>query len=102
MSNRLFCTLPYAVMAASVGLSGFVALAPAPDRPIAAFFPPWWTVERTFSAAAISGAPIVRFGGLSNVVVLSPAMPDLSRRLWQAGAWLLLDAQAVGACTEPV
>jgi hypothetical protein len=102
MSNRLFRTLPYAVMAASVGLSGFVALAPAPDRPIAAIFPPWWPAERIFSAAAISGAPIVRFGGFPNIVVLSPGVPDLSRRLREAGAWLLLDAQAVGACAEPV
>jgi hypothetical protein len=102
MGNRSFRIFPYAILAASVGLGGIAALAPSPDRPIAAVFPPWWTAERAFSAAALSGAPIIRFAGLPNILVLASGVPDLSRRLRAAGALLLLDAQAVGACAAKV
>jgi hypothetical protein len=98
MHCRLFRLVPYALMAVSIALTAMVALAPMPNRPVAAFFPPWWSAERTFGAAARSGAPIVRFGSFTGILVLAAGEPELFRRLHEAGAWLLLDAQALGAC----
>jgi hypothetical protein len=98
MQVRLFRSVPYLLLAASVVLSGIVTLAPAPNRPVAAFFPPWWSAERSFVAAAAAGGAIIRFGGIPSVLVLASGTPDLTGRLRLAGAWLLLDARAIGAC----
>jgi hypothetical protein len=87
---------------ASVGLTGMAALGPKPGRPVAAVFPPWWTAERTFNAASLTGGSIVRFGGLASILVLTSGTPDLHARLHDAGAWVLLDAQALGGCTTIV
>jgi hypothetical protein len=90
--------IPNTILAASVGLTTIVGLAPAPDHPIAAVFPPWWIAQQSFSAAAQAGVPIVRTGAFANILVLASGIPDLPRRLRSAGAWLLLDAQALGRC----
>jgi hypothetical protein len=95
---RLHFLVPYATLAASIMAMAFVALAPVPNHPIAAVFPPWWTAARGFQAAALSGAPIVRTGAFVNILVLSPGEPDLPARLRAAGAWLVLDAKALGGC----
>ena len=41
------------------------------DAPVAAVFPPGWSVERSFAAAASAGAAILSPGGWSNVVVVA-------------------------------
>ncbi|MGD0108654.1 MAG: hypothetical protein ABSC06_32135 [Rhodopila sp.] len=73
MHHHLFRIVPYAVMAASLGLSGMTALAPVPNRPVAAFFPQWWSADSTFGAAARSGAPIVSFAAFASIPVRAPA-----------------------------
>ena len=98
MQRSLFRTVPYLLLTVSVVLSGMVTLAPVPNRPVAAFFPPWWSAERSFVAAAAAGEAIIRFGGIPSVLVLASGTPDLTGRLRVAGAWLLLDARAIGAC----
>jgi hypothetical protein len=102
---RLPRAVPYLVLVASVGLTGMTTLAPRPDRPIAAIFPPWWSPARAFTAAAQSGGEIVRVGALPTILVMAPSgsdpsQSDLPRLLRNAGALLLLDAQALGACSE--
>ena len=91
--------IPYTILAASVGLTAAAALAPSPNHPIAAIFPPWWTARQSFTAAAQAGAPIVRTGAFPNILVLAAGSPGLSQRLHAAGAWLLLDAKALAACS---
>jgi hypothetical protein len=102
MRHPLLRILPFAMTVASVGLTGMAALGPEPGRPVAAVFPPWWTGERAFSAASLTGGSIVRFGGLASILVLTSATPDFNQRLHDAGAWVLLDAQAFGGCATTV
>ncbi len=52
------------------------------------------------SAAASAGA-VLRYGNFGFVVVVLPSRPVARRELSQAGAWLLLDPQALGLCTTP-
>jgi hypothetical protein len=95
---RRHCLIPYTILAASVGLAAASGLAPSSDHPVAAIFPPWWTAKQSFAAAAQAGAPIVRTGAFANILVLASDQPGLAKRLYAAGAWLLLDAQALAAC----
>jgi hypothetical protein len=95
---RRHFTIPYTILAVSVGLTAASGLAPSPNHPVAAIFPPWWTAEQSFTAAAQAGAPIVRTGAFANILVLTSGSPGLSQRLHAAGAWLLLDAEALAAC----
>jgi hypothetical protein len=76
-----------------LGMSG-----PRPARPVAVLFPPWWSAERSVAAAARAELAILRFGGLPGIVVLAPLTPFAAARLRQAGAWLVLDAEAGSGC----
>jgi hypothetical protein len=83
-----------------VGTAGLSLLpSDAVDAPIAAVFPPWWSAERSFAAAA-SGGAIVREGAWSNILVVKPADGDAASRLYAAGAWLLVDPKALDACLK--
>ena len=68
------------------------------DNVVAVIFPPWWTAERTFAAAASAEASIVRAGGFSSVLVVQPAAVNGLERLYRAGAWLSVNPTGVGAC----
>jgi hypothetical protein len=68
------------------------------DTVVAVVFPPWWNAARVFAAAASAGAAIVRVGGISSVLVVQPAARDGLERLRDAGAWFVVNPQAVGAC----
>jgi hypothetical protein len=72
----------------------------APGAPVAAVFPPWWSAERSFAAAASAGGAIVREGAWSNILVVTPGEGDFTRRLYAAGAWLLVDPKALDACLK--
>jgi hypothetical protein len=72
----------------------------AAGAPIAAVFPPWWSAERSFAAAASAGGAIVREGAWSNILVVMPGDGDFAHRLQAAGAWLLLDPRALDACLK--
>ena len=92
------CWLPCVALAAgSLLASGALALGPPASGPVAALFPPWWSATRALVAAASAGTP-VRFGAAAFVVVVMPDTQDAASRLRRAGAWVLLDPQALGGC----
>jgi hypothetical protein len=65
---------------------------------VAVAFPPWWTVQHSFSAAASAGADIVRTTAIPSLLVVKPESRDGLFRLREAGALLTLDPQAIAAC----
>jgi hypothetical protein len=68
---------------------------PMPDGPVAAIFPPWWDSASSIAASGNAG-PVIRLGAADFVVVV--AATD-RQRLWQDGAWLLLDPMVAGGCS---
>jgi hypothetical protein len=65
---------------------------------VAVAFPPWWSAERTFLAAASADAAIVRMTAVPSVLVVRPDQHDGLARLRKAGVWLAIDPQAIAAC----
>ena len=89
-----------AVMSVFVAVGiGMGTMGPLPGQPVAALFPPWWSASEAFAAAASAHATIIRRGAWPTLVIAAAAGPDLSKRLRGAGAWLILDARALGACS---
>lgn len=70
---------------------------PPATGPLAVLFPPWWSATEALRAAATAGTP-VRFGAAGFVVVIMPDGPNAVRRLRRAGAWAVVDPQALGGC----
>src|SRR5215813_11942142 len=65
---------------------------------VAVAFPPWWSAERTFLAAASADAAIVRMTAIPSLLVVRPDQHDGLARLRKAGVWLAIDPQAIAAC----
>ena len=65
---------------------------------VAVAFPPWWSAEQTFRAAASADAAIVRMTALPSLLVVRPDRRDGLARLHEAGAWFAIDPQAIAAC----
>lgn len=65
---------------------------------VAVAFPPWWSAQRSLSAAARADAAIVRTTAIPSMLIVRPDSPDGLTRLRQAGVWLALDPQAIAAC----
>jgi hypothetical protein len=65
---------------------------------VAVAFPPWWSDQQVFLAAASANAAIVRGTALSGLLVVRPDDNDGLTRLHKAGAWLIMDPQAIAAC----
>ena len=65
---------------------------------VAVAFPPWWSTEQTFNAAASADAAIVRMTAVPSLLVVRPDQHDGLNRLRNAGAWLAMDPQAIAAC----
>jgi hypothetical protein len=65
---------------------------------VAVAFPPWWSTQQVFEAAGSAKAAIVRATALPTLLVVRPDDHDGLARLHDAGAWLVMDAQAVSAC----
>ena len=65
---------------------------------VAVAFPPWWSAERAFLAAASADAAIVRMTAIPSLLVVRPDQHDGLERLRKAGAWLAVDPQAIAAC----
>jgi hypothetical protein len=65
---------------------------------VAAAFPPWWSTQQVMLAAASADAALVRTTALSSLLVVQLNEHDGLARLRNAGAWLVIDPQAVSAC----
>jgi hypothetical protein len=85
-------------------IAGFVAVAvlSLQVRPgteiVAVAFPPWWSTEQAFQAAASADAAIVRMTAIPSLLVVRPDQHDGLTRLRKAGAWLTMDPRAIAAC----
>lgn len=85
-------------------LAGWIALAilTLQVRPgaavVAVALPPWWSTQQVFEAAGSAKAAIVRATALPTLLVVRPDDHDGLAQLQDAGAWLVMDAQAVSAC----
>jgi len=90
--------------AAALLVAGWIALAilTLQVRPgatvVAVAFPPWWSTQQVFQAAGSAQASIVRATALPTLLVVRPDDHDGLTRLHDAGAWFVMDAQAVSAC----
>jgi hypothetical protein len=65
---------------------------------VAVAFPPWWSAQQVFLAAASANAAIVRVTAVPALLVVRPDDHDGLTRLRRAGAWLTIDPQAIAAC----
>lgn len=65
---------------------------------VAVAFPPWWSAQQVFEAAATAKAEIVRSTALPTLLVVRPDDHGGLARLSEAGAFLVMDAQAIAAC----
>ncbi len=65
---------------------------------VAVAFPPWWTTEQVFLAAASANAAIVRMTAIPAILVVRPDDRNGLTRLRAAGVWLAIDPQAIAAC----
>jgi hypothetical protein len=65
---------------------------------VAVAFPPWWSAQQVFSAAASANAAIIRMTAVPSLLVVRPDDQDGLTRLRQAGVWLTMDPQAIAAC----
>jgi hypothetical protein len=65
---------------------------------IAVAFPPWWSTQQIFHAAASANAAIVRMTAIPAILVVRPNDRNGLPRLREAGVWLAIDPRAVAAC----
>jgi hypothetical protein len=65
---------------------------------VAVVFPPWWSAQEVFLAAASANAAIVRMTALPPLLIVRPDDLNGLARLRQAGVWLTMDPQAIAAC----
>jgi hypothetical protein len=86
------------LVASFVGVAA-LSLQVRPGREIVAVaFPPWWSAQQAMLAAASADAALVRTTALSSLLVVQLNEDDGLARLRDAGAWLVIDPQAVSAC----
>lgn len=69
---------------------------------VAVAFPPWWSTRQVLLAAASANAAIVRTTAVPAVLVVRPDESNGLTRLREAGAWVTLDPQSIGACFKEV
>jgi hypothetical protein len=65
---------------------------------VAVAFPPWWSTQEIFAAAASANAAIVRMSAIPSILVVQPDSHDGLARLRESGAWLTIDPRAIAAC----
>jgi|SRR5579872_5477371 len=65
---------------------------------VAVIFPPWWSAQQAFQAAASAKAKFVRTTALPTLLVLRLDDRTGLTRLHEAGAWFAMDPQAIAAC----
>ncbi|MGJ4890988.1 hypothetical protein ACQR1Y_22530 [Bradyrhizobium sp. HKCCYLRH3099] len=97
-SSRAWLNAIALLIASFVGVAA-LSLQVRPGREIVAVaFPPWWSAQQTMLATASADAALVRTTNLSSLLVVRPGDHDGLARLREAGAWLIIDPQAVSAC----
>jgi hypothetical protein len=90
-----------ALLVASVVAVAALSLQVRPGTEIVAVaFPPWWSTEQAFEAAASADAAIVRMTALPSLLVVRPHRHDGLARLRKAGVWFAMDPQAIAACVS--
>jgi hypothetical protein len=88
-----------ALLLASAIAVAALSLQVRPDTEVVAVaFPPWWSAQQIFEAAASANAAIVRTTAIPAVLVVRPDDHEGMTRLRKAGAWLTIDPQAIAAC----
>jgi hypothetical protein len=93
-----------AVLLAGLSLGAFYATARIGLQPrdpasgVAVVFAPWTAPDAALLRSVGAGGRFVRFGGLPFIAVVIPADSNYSSRILAAGAWLVVDPQAVAAC----
>jgi hypothetical protein len=65
---------------------------------VAVAFPPWWSAQQVFVAAASAHAAIVRATAIPAILVVRPDNNNGLTQLREAGVWLAMDPQAIAAC----
>ena len=86
------------LLASFVGLALMALRATAGAEVVAVAFPPWWSTQKVFAAAAAANAAIVRTTAVGSVLVVRPGNHEGLSRLRDAGGWLVIDPQAIAAC----
>jgi hypothetical protein len=70
-----------------------------PLKTVAVVFAPWTSAADVLSRAAASGARFVRFGGFPFIAVVIPDDATYPDRMFDDGAWLVVDSQNPGGCS---
>lgn len=85
---------------AAGGLMAIAAmtLAPPDNGPVAALFAPFLSRTEVMHRIAAADGALIRHGLFDSIVVVAADDPGLAGRLRDAGAWLVANPLAVGAC----
>jgi hypothetical protein len=83
------------LIASFIGVAALSFQARPGTEVVAVAFPVWWDSQQAFSAAASANAAIVRVTAVPSLLVVRP---DGLSRLHEAGAWFVIDPQAIAAC----
>jgi hypothetical protein len=70
-----------------------------PSQGVAVIFAPWTVAEKTLARSVEGGSRFVRFGGLPFIAVVIPDNASYPDRMFDAGAWLVVDPQTLAACS---
>lgn len=104
MNSALFRHSIDAVLLASLSVGALyatarVGLAPRdPASGVAVVFAPWTAPDAALLRSVEAGGRFVRFGGLPFIAVVIPEDSNYPSRILGAGAWLVVDPQAIAAC----
>jgi hypothetical protein len=82
----------------TIVMAGWLTLRPDADRPALAWFSPLLSADQAMRAASAAGARVIDRGRLPTSLVVQPDATDGLARLREAGAWLIVNAQAFGGC----
>ena len=69
-----------------------------PSGQVAVIAPPWYGFDETAALVAGVEGAIVEEGGFGNVLIAQSTEPGFVRRLYGAGAWLVLDPMVLRGC----
>ncbi|WP_146177334.1 hypothetical protein [Breoghania corrubedonensis] len=87
----VFCT------AVAVGIV-MIGLVPRSGDQVAVMVAPWQSPSAAMEVIAAADGRFVRSGFADWIVVASSPRPDFVNRLYTAGAWIVADPAAAGAC----